>query len=224
MVRLTTKTWVALTVAFAGELAARDTEIERHHSDIEDLTQTNSLLREQNAEKDFNAGELNGEVTALTERLQYSEDGNKDAFNEVQRLTALVATLRADNAAVMQKESEMSYELESLKEGKPVQTANPENLRSLMRAMLTGDTDRVGQAVHKLLDIPFTEAILFAQQTVGDTKLSILDAEGSSPVVEALFNDDESDDASGVVSSIDPSSAQQAEQAETAAVVEAQVG
>src|ERR1700723_974181 len=106
----------SLCLAFTAELSDRDAEIDRHHQQIDELKENESSLVKRVAEADYTNGVLNGQITDLTDRLQRAEDSNKDAFNVLQQM-------KTDTTAVMQQESELSFELENLKEGKPVQLA-----------------------------------------------------------------------------------------------------
>jgi hypothetical protein len=173
MVKFTSKTFVSIILGVASEIAVRDMEIEQHHADIERLKNGESQLALDNANLDYSIGVLKGQVGELTERLQLSEDSNKNMFNEnaslVEQNRGLLqtnATLTQHNRDLLQRDVETSTELDAIKEGTPPVLATAENVRKLLLATKTKDTIIIAEAVHLLMDTPLVEAMAFVKQTM----------------------------------------------------------
>lgn len=225
MIHMNNKAMVMLITSVASVLAAKDLEIQNHHDDIDLLKGRESDLAQDLASVEYGNGELRGQITDLTERLQLAETSNAAFFNTQQAfkadnlaLNARVDTLKADALALIERDNDLTFQLEEIKQGKPIVTATPENVKGLILAMLSGDTDQVALACHKLMDIPLVNAKTFAEETlIGYTALGVVDA--PLTVDPASANDFPTDDeVSGVTSSLKPDTKKTAEE------VEAQVG
>lgn len=163
-IRISARSFALLATTFVTQVASYINQIGILEGDVEALKERESDLVKDLSDTSYRNGELQGQVTDLTERLALSEESNRNIFNQNEKLLS-------DNKALITQVNDLTAENDSLKEGKPVVAASAKNVRSLIQALILGDKLIVGEAVHKLMDIPLTEAIDFAEEAVKATAL-----------------------------------------------------
>lgn len=174
MIKISAAAFTTLTISIAQELSARDQEIQRHHEEIAKLKQEESQYTLELANRDYSLGVLKGQVTDLTERLQLSEESNKNFFNTNESLVQQnrdllkqIEAMWADNLNLLKREVYLTSELDTIQEGKAVNVSK-DNVRSLMLSIKSNDTIFIAEHVHKLMDIPLVEAMAFVKDTLPD--------------------------------------------------------